>query len=552
MTSAYTTFTEALLRMAARDARPCFSYIPEGRLDPTISLSYAEVFDRSRRFGTALLENGARRGDRIAMFGQPSTDYLTAFLGAILVGLVPSPINHNFRQSETSAYLAYIDPALVIYDRTTQDVLDAVIAEGPRQWHALKIHCGACPETDVNDTNLLRWASYSPAEPYLASPDDLVMILHTSGTTALPKGVERTHAQVCSFINRWTGYAWRESDTMFSWQPFYHQAGTLTSSMTMIAAGGHTIQWERFSASKFWTIADRHRPTIAQFVPPAPTYLLLQPPSEKDTNHSIEFAVIGGRTDHWGEFVERFGINAHSPYGSTETSYVTMTGSRDDSPVAASELLNAMPYFYAGPVIPDFLEVRIMGPDREVAANTPGEIQIRGPAVFSRYFRLPEITAKSFDGEWFKTGDIGYLRDDGYLFPIDRATQIIRRSSENISPLEIEIALLQHPDVAECAVVGVADPIRGQEILACVIMRDGVLPDIPDLFAFCAGRLSAFKVPRFLEIWPDFPRTGTLKVRKERLREGAGGVIRFDRLTVNADSVPEASTETSTDISTTT
>ena len=171
-----------------------------------------------------------------------------------------------------------------------------------------------------------------------------------------------------------------------------------------------------------------------------------------------------------------------------------------------------------------------MGPDGPMAPNDPGEIQIRGPAVFKRYFRLPEVTAKSFDGDWFKTGDIGYLRDDGYLFPIDRATQVIRRSSENISPLEIEIVLSQHPDVAECAVLGVADSIRGQEILACVIGQDGLEPDIQDLVAFCAERLSGFKVPRFFEIWPDFPRTGTQKVRKDALRQGVVGVTRFDRL----------------------
>jgi len=464
------------------------------------------------------------------MFGQPSPDYFTVFLGAIFVGLVPSPINHNFKQTETSEYLAYIDPALVIYDNTTQVVLESVIAEGRRPWQHLKIDCGTGAEAEAADQGLLSWRDRQPAEAYLATPDDLVMILHTSGTTALPKGVERTHAEVCSFINRWMGYAWRESDTMLSWQPFYHQAGTLTSSMTMVAVGGRTIQWERFSASGFWRVVDRHHPTIAQFVPPAPTYLVLQPPAEDDANHSIEYAVIGGRTDHWSEFIDRFKINAHSPYGSTETSYVTMTGSRDDPPVPASELLNAMPHFYAGPLIPDFLEVRIMGADGPMGANEPGEIQIRGPAVFRRYFRLPEVTARSFDGDWFKTGDIGYLREDGFLFPIDRATQVIRRSSENISPLEIEIALSQHPGVAECAVVGVPDPIRGQEILACIIGQDGLEPDIQDLVAFCAERLSTFKVPRFFEIWPDFPRTGTQKVRKDALREGADGVTRFDRL----------------------
>jgi len=113
---------------------------------------------------------------------------------------------------------------------------------------------------------------------------------------------------------------------------------------------------------------------------------------------------------------------------------------------------------------------------------------------------------------------------------IDRAKQVIRRSSENISPLEIEIALSQHPQVAECAVIGVPDPIRGQEILACVLMEESREPNIDELFEFCAERVSAFKVPRYIEVWPEFPRTGTMKVRKEQLKEGDATVTRHDRL----------------------
>jgi len=534
MTRSPGTFTDILLAMGSRGGRPCFSYVPEGQVGPAETLSYAEVLDRSLRFGAGLQAYGVQRGDRVAMIAEPGPDYFTVFLGAILIGAVPAPINHNFRHAETADYLAYIDPRLVICDAVTQSLVNAVAGSASVGWRALTIGGVAAerepPPAAAGAPARLTWKDREPADTYPAQPEDLVMILHTSGTTALPKGVERTHKAVRSFIDRWVGYAFREHDVILSWNPFYHQSGTLTSSLPMLAAGGHIVQWQRFSASQFWDVVERNRPTVATFAAPTATYLVLQPPRSGDSDNTIEFGIGGGRPDHWSTFQERFRINAHTPYGSTETSYATMTGGRDDPPIPASELALAGSHFYTGPAIPDFAEVRIMGPAGPTCPGVPGEIQVRGPAVFERYFRLPEVTARSFDGDWFRTGDLGYLRDDGHLFLIDRMKQVIRRSSENISPQEIEMALAQCPGVRECAVIGVPDPIRHQEILACVILEEGAALDPLQLLAFCAERLSEFKVPRYVEVWPDFPRTGTMKVRKDELLLGARGVTRFDRL----------------------
>ena len=536
VSSKHQTFIQILHEMEARGERPCFSYIPDGALDPIVTLSYAEVVDRARRFGSALKAQGVGVGDRVAMFAQPTPDYLTLLYGTILIGAVPTPFNHIFKLAEASAYLGYIDPKVVIYDATTESVIEAVKAERAVSWQGFQIDSTGTGSPANPPANLITWQDQPRAEMHEAAPDDTALILHTSGTTALPKGVMRKHKAICAFLDRWAGddgFAWLERDTMLSWHPFYHQSGTLTSAMAMMRAGGYTIQWQRFSASRFWDLVARHKPTVAQFVPPAATYLLLQPERPNEKDHTLEYAVIGGRTDHWADFVERFGFSCHSPYGSTETSYVTTTGGRTAPFVSTKELRETVPHFYAGPVIPDFEEIRIMGPDGPVPTGQEGEIQIRGPAVFEEYFRLPEATAATFQDGWFKTGDIGYLREDGYMFMVDRAKQVIRRSSENISPLEIEIILGKHPGVAECATLGVDDPIRGQEILSCVIAKEGHELDPADLIAFAAERLSAFKVPRYIEIWQDFPRTGTEKVRKEGLKEGAPGIVRYDREAVS-------------------
>lgn len=536
MSSSQKTFTDIILNMGSRGDRPCFSYVPDGEILPVETLSYQEVLDRARRFATGLQAHGVQRNDRVAMFAQPTPNYLTTFLGVILAGGVVTPINHHFMAAELSAYLDYIDPRLVIYDAEGQDVVEAVRRQGDYPWRALRIDAedGAATDSEGQGTEpaFLRWSDWEPVAPYEAAPGDLALILHTSGTTALPKGVERTQRAMRAFIDRWVGFAWREQDTLLSYLPFYHQSGSLAATLPMIAAGGHSIQWQRFSASKFWDVVDHNHATIANVIPPVPTYLLMQPPSERDRDHTLEWVVIGGRTDHWSEFQERFGVVSHSPYGSTETTYVTISGDRDTPGPSPAELMGAVPHFYAGSLIPDYEEIRVMGPEGPVGPGVPGEIQVRGPAVFERYFRLPDVTAEVFDGDWFKTGDIGYLREDGYLFMIDRAKEVIRRASENISPQEIEIALSEHMAVKECVALGVPDPIRGQEILVCVVPEEGQALSPEEVFDYCASRLSAFKVPRYLELWPDLPRTGTMKIRKDELRESNSGVIRHDRLVV--------------------
>lgn len=535
MKTSSNTLTDIIVNMGLHGDRPCFSYIPDGQVLPSETLSFREVLDRALRLATALSANGMQTGDRVAMFAQPTSDYLTSYLGIILAGGVVAPINHNFKAAELSAYLRYIEPVVLIFDGEGEEVAKAVFLQEKPAWRPFRIDMPKISETaPVEALHAwqplhLCWSDWQPAQPLVPRPEDLAVILHTSGTTALPKGVERTQRAMRAFIDRWTGFAWREEDTLLSYLPFYHQSGSLAAVLPMIAVGGHTVQWQRFSASRFWDVADANKATIANIIPPAPTYLLMQPPSDQDRKHTLEWVVIGGRTDHWSDFQERFGVVSHSPYGSTETTYVTISGSRDTPGPSRAELLGAAPQFYAGPPIPDYEEIRIMGDDGPVGPGVPGEIQVRGPAVFERYFRLPEVTAQVFDGDWFKTGDIGYLREDNHLFMIDRAKEVIRRASENISPQEIEIALSEHPAVNECVALGVTDAIRGQEILVCVVPEEGHELSPSELFAHCASRLSAFKVPRYLEIWQSLPRTGTMKVRKEELRSAQSKVTRYDR-----------------------
>jgi len=517
------TFSEVLATLAARGDRPCFSWLPDGEIVPAETLSYAEVLDRALRFATGLKQLGVGPRERVAFFAQPTANCVCALFGTILAGAVAAPINHNFKAAELGAYLAYLEPAVLLFDHDSREVAAEASGGDNADWALRSID-----ERDAGRSEALNWRAWDRAEPALAAPHDVAMILHTSGTTALPKGVERTQGAMRWFVDRMQRLFFREDDVMLSFSPLYHQSGTLAALFGMLRTGGHTIQWQRFSATRFWEIVDRHRAKVCNLIPPAPTYLLALPPAPDDRAHPLEWVLLGGRTDHWSAFQERFGVVGHSNYGSTEMGFVTSSGERDSPPLPPAVLLAAAPHFLAGPVCPEF-EVRIMGPEGTVGAGEAGEIQVRGPTLFERYFRRPDVTAAAFDDGWFRTGDTGYRTPVGDLFMIDRAGDVIRRSSENISPMEIELALSAHPAVEECVAVGVADPVRGQEILACVVRRSGAGAQPGDLFAWCEERLSAFKVPRFIEFWDELPRTGTAKVRKEQLRQTNPRVVRHDR-----------------------
>lgn len=526
------TFTELLLELAKFGPRPCYSFVPADQLRPTETLSYAEVLDRALCMATSLRARGVEPGDRVALFAQPTCDYLVTAFGTVLAGGIAAPVNHNFKAAELGAYLTFIEPKIVVCDDISAEIVVQAAGQQHACWQTLRLGGAAEGSVGSRIEPMPWWENWEPATAHPAMPDDAAVILHTSGTTALPKAVLRTQRQIGFFMTRWAQLAWLERDVLLSYLPAYHQGGSLTATWSMMVIGGHSIQWQRFSASRFWDVVDANRVTVSTVIPPAPTYLLLQPPSSNDKKHTLEWVVIGGRTDHWSDFQERFGVIGHSAYGSTETTYVTCSGVRNTPPASRDELYGAIPHFYAGPVLKDLAELRIVGPDNgPVAPGEPGQIQVRGPAVFDTYFRAPQATADVFtDDGWFNTGDIGYLREDSYLFMIDRANNVIRRSSENISPQEIEIAVSEHPDVNECVVLGVPDDIRGQEILVSIVLEPGATPDPGSILAHCELRLSSFKVPRYFEFRTTLPRTPTGKVRKEQLTAESPGVFRFDRL----------------------
>jgi crotonobetaine/carnitine-CoA ligase len=513
------TLTEMFLQGEMRGDRLAYAFVPDDHGSPPSTLSYAQLVGRARRIATGFVASGISRGERLAIVALPRPEFVTGVAAAILSGAAAAPVNHLFRRRELVAYLRLIAPAAVLVDESTvAAVLDA-IGDLPRRPLLIGTCAGLGADLDLDELGRL-----PPIEPVAVSREDPAVILHTSGTTGLPKAVVRTHGAYAEWVTRWAGDWLVDDDRALSFIPLYHQAGLVVGWLASFGRGIPFFQQERFRVERFWDVVVENGITWPLgLLEPSPALLLDQPPSPLDRAHSVRWILAGSALDVVRRFEERFGCAMHTGYGSTETTLVTMPCtpaevSRPLDPSAVSPRAMRSP---AGWALAGFSEFRVVREDgTETDADEVGALQVRGRAVFGEYFGDPVATAGAFtDDGWFVPGDAAFRDGSGCLHVIGRSSEMIRRSGENIAAREIEIVLEEHPDVLEAAVVGVPDETRGSEVLACLVRRPGSSLSADDVFEHCRRQLAVFKVPRFLDFRHELPKTPTFKIQKNRLLE---------------------------------
>jgi acyl-CoA synthetase (AMP-forming)/AMP-acid ligase II len=509
--------------------RLAFAHIAPGAVAPGLQLSYGELVGKARRIAAGLMAAGIKRGDRVALLLRPTPCMPLGLIATVLAGGVAAPVNTLFKRRELSAYLNLIEPAAVVFDESTIDMLREAAADLRRP--PLLI---AANDDLAADTTLTRLATAEPLELPSPGSGEPAVILHTSGTTGLSKGVVHTHGEYAAFVDTWSRGFVIEGDRTLSHMPLYHQAGLIVGWLATFGRALPFFQIERFSAGLYWEIVHRNAITwpAAWWGPPLHQLLEL-PPRPDDRRHPLRWVMASGTIEAWRRAEERFGVAAHSGYGSTETTMVTSSspGERLTTRFDQSGLTPRAVTIPAGWSIPGFSELRVARADG--SPTEPGEIgslQVRGKAVFKRYFNDPERTAAAFTADgWFDPGDAAFLDERGCLHVLGRTREMIRRSGENIAPSEIEGVLRELPGIAEAAVVGVSDPVRGQELRACVVLNPGARVSAGEIFAHCRRELAFFKVPRYLEFCDALPKTQTFRVQKEKLIAAADPARWIDR-----------------------
>jgi fatty-acyl-CoA synthase len=455
--------------------------------------SYENLNQKAKRAAGAMQSLGIRRGDHVGILMGNDEHWLSLFYGAALIGAVTVPVNTRFKTAEIDFCLKQADCKLLFYVE-----------------RFLNIDFGAMVRATGfgNAFDIARGLPEGRFEPVDVSPQDILLIQFTSGTTAYPKGAMLTHDNMLR--DAWAAGARvgiRADDRYFNCRPFFHVAGTTLSALMALVAGACLVTLPTFEAGAALEMMERECCTLISGNDTL-FQMLMGHADFPRRKLSLRggWAAAGPQTMR--AIIDKLGAKTIcAAYGLSEASpNVVMSDWRDAEDLRVQGL--AKPH--------DGVQIRI---------SAEGEIQVRGWNVMKGYYNNPEANAKAFTADgWLRTGDLGELTPDGRLRMSGRLKDVFRVGGENVAPAEVEEVLLAHPAVETAQVIGVPDPRLGEVGCAYVTLKDGKAASEPELLEWCKTRCANFRVPRYLRIVADFESIGMTasgKVQKTKLREHA-------------------------------
>ena len=473
------------------------------------SLSYAAFSARIAQTARALkAEFGVSRGDRVAIVSLNRPDYLVLLYACARLGAMLVPLNWRLAVAEQLFILSDASVRVLVLERAFADVLPALEGSQP---DASIVGLDFAPPRGIAFDVLLSRARGDGQNPHtdLSCP---LLIVYTSGTTGRPKGaVLRQAALLWNGVMSQHMHGLASDDHVLTVLPFFHVGGLNIQTTPALHQGATVTVHARFAPDATLAAIARDRPTLTVLVP-ATIQAVTDHPAWATTDLSSLKAISTGSTIVPPHLIDRFvarGVPMLQVYGSTETCPVAIyTRLGGDLSRAGSTGLTGLCCEAA--VIDDA--------GNELPPDVPGEIAVRGPNVFYEYWGNEEATREALHDGWYRTGDIGRRDADGYFWVHDRKKNLIISGGENIYPAEVERVLLEHPDVAECGVIGRPDPRWDEVPVAYVITRKGCLVEAEDLRAHVLTQLARFKVPRDIVFVDDLPRTVLGKVQHFMLR----------------------------------
>jgi fatty-acyl-CoA synthase len=473
-------------------------------------LSYAAFSARIEQAARALkAEFGVSRGDRVAIISLNRPDYLVLLYACARLGAMLVPLNWRLAVAEQLFILSDAAAKVLMLEQAFAEILPAVEKTLP---DISIVGLDFSPPQGSAFDALLTRGRGEGRNPHtdLTCP---LLIVYTSGTTGRPKGaVLRQEALLWNAVMSQHMHGLTSSDHVLTVLPFFHVGGLNIQTTPALHHGATVTIHPRFTPEATLTAIGRERPTLTVLVP-ATIQAVTDHPDWASTDLSSLKAISTGSTIVPPHLIDHFvarGVPVLQVYGSTETCpiaiYTRLGG--DLSRVGSTGLAGLC------------CEAAIIDDSGvELPPHTPGEIAIRGPNVFYEYWGNEEATREALHDGWYRTGDIGLRDADGYFWVHDRKKNLIISGGENIYPAEVERVLLEHPDVAECGVIGRPDPRWDEVPVAYVIRRAGCLVEGDDLKAHVLTQLARFKVPRDIVFVDDLPRTALGKVQHFMLRQ---------------------------------
>jgi fatty-acyl-CoA synthase len=480
------------------------------------TLSYGEVQEVSRRVAGALVRSGVRPGDSVAVLSGNDPTAFTCVFGIARAGAVWCPVNPRNEAEENRELLELFDCTTLLYQSAFAPLVEKIRDRLPLLTTLVCLDAGT-----AKDPSLPEWVDgVVLAEHDVDPPDDLSMLVGTGGTTGRPKGVRLTgrNVETMSALTLMS-YPFAGRPVYLALAPLTHAAGVLC--FPVMALGGEIVVMPSPDLGAFLRLIEQHRVTHA-FLPPTLIYMLLGQPALDSTDLSslqcLWYGAAPMSTDRLEEAITRIGPVMGQLFGQSEAPMMVSTLAPADHLHADGSLARER-FASAGRPTP-LVTVAIMSSDGDLLPpGERGEVVVRGSLVMAGYHKDPAATAEASRFGWHHTGDIGYLDDDGFLFLVDRAKDMIISGGFNVYSAEVERALMAHPGVQDCAVIGLPDEKWGERVVAVLQPRPGGTLDADEVRAFVKERIGAVKAPKQVEIWPDLPRSKIGKVVKPEIRE---------------------------------
>jgi acyl-CoA synthetase (AMP-forming)/AMP-acid ligase II len=473
-----------------------------------LEITFREAAERVELIAANLKAFGLNQGDRVAIASQNCIGCCLTFMGIIYGGFVAVPLN-LVAGTKTIRYIVNHSEAKLIFvaDHCSKDINDALqgiskdIRCVPLQYEAGPNWNEVVLNSDIGHTGANLTA------------DAISLLMYTSGTTGNPKGVMLNHANLLAagrFIS--SGHTITQHDRGLCILPIFHINGLCVTVMGSTVSSSTLIMPYRFSVSVFWEIINKYKCSWFSAVPTQFSYILNQPETRKDLSH-LRFARSASAPlspNIHRDFEERFKVPIIETMGLTETGSQIST---NPMPPAERKIGSPGKAYGNEIMIGDKYQL-------SVASGVIGEILVRGANVMQGYFKQPQETAKTItELGWLRTGDLGFMDEDGFIFVSGRIKELIIKGGENIAPREIDEALLEHITILEAAAFAVPCPDYGERVEACIRFKETLNAPLDVLYDHCKERLGSFKSPDVIHILEDLPKGPSGKVQRLKLLE---------------------------------
>ena len=503
MTTSCQSLGEVLLHWSAVQGDKVFLYAPESGA----TLTYGQLSKEAQHFSTWLEEQKISAHGHVGLYMHNGRQTSTIFLAAMACGRVITPLNLLAPTDQLAWVLDHSDIEILFYSPDKKQNLFLALEKTKRSF----VVCELDPDA-IEGPFMQSKAGMLPS----VQANQPALLMYTSGTTGIPKGVLLTHANLLHAARSMASWhSLTQVDTVLSSLPIYHINGQVISTITPFVSGGSVVAPHAFSVSSWWNLAIQYQCTWINMVPTIIAYLINAAKSggtlpSREELKSIRFGRSASAPlppEHHREFEALFGITVIEGMGMTESASMVFCNPHDES------------RRYGSPGLPCGVEAKVIDADGKLLGNNVvGEICLRGGNVLNAYYKAEAETVKAFDSEaWLKTGDLGLRDDDGFYFITGRLKELIIKGGENIAPREIDEAVLKHPAVLDAAAVGIPDVNYGQEIMVCIVLKPGATCSEEEMRHFCIKELGKFRTPKSILFMEDLPRGPSGKVQRLKL-----------------------------------